>query len=343
MASKGRRKHAWEALSDDELLEIRLCDLKLRLEGSWLEPLIEQVKDELSARGLKMRPGFYISDEWFSPTDIPAVAVPFFLVHPRLMKLERRMMLEVEGGNRQWCIKLIRHEVGHAVHHAFRLHRRRKWQEHFGLSSKPYPEFYTPRPADRRFVQHLDMWYAQAHPDEDFAETFAVWLRPGNRWKSRYADWPCAEKLWYVDELMAELAGQPPLVKDRTRPDSLSRLTQTLGEYYEEKQSNYGTSYPDLWDRDLYRLFDPPDHAPDAPRAAPFLRKHRSHLRRSVSRWTSERAFTVDQVLRDMIGRTRELDLRVTEDAEQLLVDFSIMLTLRTAEYFFTRRDRTPL
>ena len=25
---------------------------------------------------------------------------------------------------------------------------------------------------------HLDPWYAQSHPDEDFAETFAVWLTP---------------------------------------------------------------------------------------------------------------------------------------------------------------------
>ena len=119
-------------------------------------------------------------------------------------------MLEVEGGDYEWCMKILRHEAGHALDNAYQLQRRRKRQRLFGSSSTPYPEYYTPKPYSKSFVLHLDSWYAQSHPDEDFAETFAVWLKPGSQWHERYDDWPAIKKLEYIDELMRELAGRPP-------------------------------------------------------------------------------------------------------------------------------------
>src|SRR6266567_3408508 len=100
------------------------------------------------------------------------------------MKLERKQMLEVEGGTDTECLRILRHEAGHALDTAFRLHFRRQWRELFGSFAQRYPDFYKPKPKSRNYVLHLRAWYAQAHPAEDFAETFAVWLQPRSRCES---------------------------------------------------------------------------------------------------------------------------------------------------------------
>ena len=180
----------WASLSDQELLERRISKLGLRLDGTTLEPLIRQLYDELSAHGLVFHPPCHIGDEWFVPIGIPAIFVPFFLVHDRLRALERAMMLEVEGETAEWFMKLMRHEAAHAYTYAYQLTRKKKWQQTFGRTSREEtPDSYRPRPFSRSYVVHLDDWYAQSHPDEDFAETFAVWLTPGLDWRKRYAGW----------------------------------------------------------------------------------------------------------------------------------------------------------
>ena len=126
----------WASLSDQELLERRISKLGLRLEGTTLEPLIRQLYDELSAKGLVFHPPCHIGDEWFVPVGIPAIFVPFFLVHDRLRALERTMMLEVEGGTPEWFMKLIRHEAAHAYSYAYQLPRKKKWQQTFGQTSR---------------------------------------------------------------------------------------------------------------------------------------------------------------------------------------------------------------
>ena len=217
-----RRKFAWASLPDEQLLEVRLKDLKVTLEGTWLEDCLHNLHDELEERGIRVRPHAWISSEWFSPDTTPGIAIPFYLAHPRLMRLEKKMIIDVEGGTWSECMSILRHEAGHVVQHAYQLHRRRRWQQLFGPTSKRYPRYYRPNPASRNFVQHLRLWYAQSHPDEDFAETFAVWLRPRSNWRTRYAGWPALKKLEYVDELMAEIATQRPLLTHRERVDPLS-------------------------------------------------------------------------------------------------------------------------
>ena len=216
----------WAEWSDERLLDLRLSDLDLRIQGSGLEPLIAQVRRELADRGLRFRPHFWLSDEWFSPDGVPGVAIPFYLAHPRLSRLEQSQMLEVEGGTPEWCLRILRHEVGHAVENAYHLRRLRRRRELFGLSSQKYPEYYTPKPYSKSFVLHLDSWYAQSHPDEDFAETFAVWLTPGSDWARRYQGWKALQKLEYVDALMKQIAGRPPAVTNRQRVEPLSRLEE---------------------------------------------------------------------------------------------------------------------
>ena len=179
------RQPRWARWSTERLLELRFADLGLRLEGSWVAECVDELQAELARKGLTLRPHVWLAQEWFSPAGVPGIAVPFYLVHPRLVRLERSKMLEVEGGTRDECMRILRHECGHALQHAYELHRRARWRQHFGSSSKPYPKVYSPNPASRRFVQHLRLYYAQSHPDEDFAETFAVWLQPRHVW--RYA------------------------------------------------------------------------------------------------------------------------------------------------------------
>ena len=125
----------WASLSDEELLERRISKLGLRLEGTALEPLIRQFHDELSAKGLVFHPPCHIGDEWFVPVGIPAIFIPFFLAHDRLRKLERNLILEVEGETPEWFMKLIRHEAAHAYFYAYQLQRKRKWREVFGPTS----------------------------------------------------------------------------------------------------------------------------------------------------------------------------------------------------------------
>ena len=185
----------WAAWPDEKLLDLRMCQLGLTIEGSTLEVRIAELQHELDARGLSsFQPHFWLSAEWFSPDGVPGVAIPFYLAHPRLERLERAQMLEVEGGTPEWCMKILRHEAGHAIDNAYKLRQRRRRQQIFGPSYMHYPDYYTPKPYSKSFVLHLDSWYAQSHPDEDFAETFAVWLNPAVRLAGRYADWPALEE-----------------------------------------------------------------------------------------------------------------------------------------------------
>src|SRR5204863_4369246 len=258
------------------LLKLRFKDLKVAIPGTWLERCLDELYAELAERGLRIRPHAWVSNEWFSPDDTPGIAIPFYLAHPRLMRLERKMIIDVEGGTVPECMRILRHEAGHVVQVSYQLHRRRRWQELFGPSSVRYPKYYRPNPASRRYVYHLPLWYAQSHPDEDFAETFAVWLTPRSNWRKRYARWPALKKLRYIDKLMAELAGKKPLLAGRLQVDPLGRLTQTLGDHYEKKQARYVLDHPRIYDRELRRIFsDDPKHRRSMA-ASTFLRRNRA-------------------------------------------------------------------
>lgn len=334
------RRFAWAKLPDEQLLQVRLKDLKVRVEGTWLARCLKDINEELAQRDLRVQPHAWISEEWFSSDATPGIAIPFYLAHPRLMRLERKMIFEVEGGTETECRRILRHEAGHVVQYAFQLQRRRRWQELFGPSSSPYPKYYRPNPVSKNYVQHLRLWYAQSHPDEDFAETFAVWLRPRSDWRKRYAGWPALKKLEYVDELMAEIAGTRPVSKRRVRVDPLSKLTKTLAEYYAAKQTRYMVDSPTAYDRELYRLFsDNPKHK-RSPAASTLLRNNRARIRQIVSRWTGEYQLTLDMVLDDMISRCRELRLRAPGSQRQLIVDFCVLLTAQTVHSLYSPSRR---
>ena len=316
-------------LPDEELLELRLNQLGLRLEQRPLLAHVERLQADLKAAGLRFRPSVWLSTDWFSPHGVPGFAIPFFLAHPRLLRLERSQMLEAEGGNAGWCIKLLRHETGHAIDTAYRLHRRKRWREHFGRAGEPYRRTYVPDPGSRDFVHHLDHFYAQSHPIEDFAETFAVWLRSRGRWRSQYRGWPALGKLEYVDELMREVADRPPVVRSRERTDSLPSLRMTLRDYYRRKKFVYGEEDRSVYDGDLKRLFT--TGGKGRKRAATFLRERRLELRRQVSRWTGQRPFVVDEVIRGMIHRCRELGLTLDYSEAETGEGAAVLVTTHAA------------
>lgn len=334
---------AWIGYTDDELMEMRFCDLGLRIEGTALATRVEQLHEELEARHLRFRPHCWLSEEWFSPDGVPGIAIPFYLAHPRLMRLERKMMLEVEGGTHDWCMKILRHEAGHAFDTAYRLYRRARYRELFGRYSQPYPEYYQPKPLSKHYVLHLDLWYAQSHPVEDFAETFAVWLKPLSRWRSQYRGWPALKKLEYVDELMDEIKDEVPTIRSREHVEPLRENRQTLKAHYDKKRDYYGIDQAHVYDRELMRLFsNQPQHA-RRPSAAKFLRRHRLELRRVVSRWTGEYQYTIDQVLGEMIARCRELHLRVDRSERDAKRDTMVVLTVQTMNYLHGGHHRVAL
>jgi hypothetical protein len=333
----------WSELPDEELLKLRISELPLRIEGSVLESRIQQLKSELEARELRFPIHCYVSNEWCTLDGSVSLAVPFYLTHPRLERLEKAQMLEVEGGDHDWCMRILRHEAGHVIDNAYRLTRRRRRRALFGPSSLPYPEYYDPRPYSKSFVLHLDPWYAQSHPDEDFAETFAVWLTPESNWRERYAGWPVLEKLVYMESLMSGLRGKAPSVTNVKTEDSLPQLRYTLGHHYRLKRRRQGIDHPEFYDRDLRRLFSDAPEFDGNVTAAQFLSKIRRPVRQTVASWTGIYQYTIDRVLEEMIARSRELKLRLAVPEEQARNEFAVLLTVQTMNYLHSGRHRVAM
>jgi putative zinc-binding metallo-peptidase len=329
---------SWYTLKDEELLTLRICDLDVRIEQSELEARIGQLYGELAERGVSFRPDCYLGDEWFSPEGVPAIAIPFYLAHPRLKTLELHQMLEVEGGTAEWCQMLLRHECGHAIDHAYQFSSRGDWQTIFGSPETEYaPETYRPRPYSKSFVRHLPNWYAQAHPDEDFAETFAVWLAtPPDGWRQRYRGWKAIEKLEYVDNLMKEVAAKPPTVTRGRRISEARKLRKTLAHYYAARRKLYAEDFPDFYDADLRAIFG--NAEPDGESAVRVMRRHRSALVASIVQWTGQRRYTVSMLVRKLMLRCRELELMGPQDSARLHFELVAYLTALVTNHLYTGR-----
>lgn len=333
----------WHTASDDELLPWRIKDLGLRLAETDLAPLIEALYAELAARGVQFRPPCYLGDEWCVYYNVPAIALPFYLAHPRLKQLEQKMMLEIEGGTREEAMRLLRHETGHALMYAYRLQRRAQWRKVFGDPEKPYTDSgYRPHPYSKRYVQHLDHWYAQCHPDEDFAETFAVWLTPDAHWRDAYRGWPALAKLEYVDQLMQAIGSTLPPVTTSARPGAAERLERRLATHYARRRKEYAHDAPDFYDGDLRKVFATADGTPTRA-AAQLMRQQRRTLVPTVARWTGARKYIINELITALERRCRELDLRVAEHEpprHELLTYLTVLIMnyVHTGHYKATRR-----
>ena len=342
--TKGRttsRRPAWRRFGDERLLRVRVCDLGVRIPGSRLERRVHAVEHELDAAGVDYHPPCYLADEWECPDGIPAVGIPFYLAHPRLVRLERAMMVEAEGDGAPQFARLLRHELGHAINYAFRLFRRKRWRELFGPFNAVYRDTYRVAPHSRKFVRHLSRYYAQKHPDEDFAETFAVWLDPASDWRKKYAGWDAAVKLEYVDGLMRDaVAGREPKVVARKsqyywRAD---RMRCSLATYYKRRKAAYAWARSHFFDEDLKKLF-PVTPQTNGATAAAFLRRKRAELASGVRAWSGEPPAHVRTILNELVERCEQLDLRMGIPEEEAAVNVTAYVTALAVNY---RRGGRP-
>jgi hypothetical protein len=292
-----------------QLLGRRISELGLAIAGSRVERLVARLHDELSARGIAFRPPVYLSDQWGCPDGTPVIGVPFYLADERLERIEAEVAGTIEGDEE--AMRYLRHEAGHALNYAFRLHEREEFNVLFGDYARPYDEFYPANPLSRDHVRHILGWYAQKHPDEDFAETFAVWLTPDIDWREEYAGWEAMRKLEWVDSVMREIADQSPEAPVLTADDlPVEAMDWTVGEHY---AGDEGLPVGDAreFDSDLRRVFAHRADAPAGEEASNFLRRHEGELVVRISYWAGVGPTAVRSLVRALADRAATLGLRV--------------------------------
>jgi hypothetical protein len=291
------------------LLGRRISELGLQIRGSRVERLVDELYKELAARSISFRPPVYLSDQWGCPDGTPLIGVPFYLVDKRLEKLEEEMSGAVEDDVE--AMRYLRHESGHAINYAFHLYEREDWRRTFGSFTRPYRERYRADPFSRDHVRHILGWYAQKHPDEDFAETFAVWLTPGLDWRAEYGGWPALVKLEYVDRVMAEIRELSPEVPQPTADDlPVESMNYTIGEHYGSEWESIPIGDARQFDADLRRIFVGAADAPGGMPADEFIRRHFREMLVRLSYWTGEPPAVVRSLLDHLILRAGALALR---------------------------------
>ena len=320
-----------------QLLPVRIRDLGLSLDQSPVAELVRHLYAELEAKGLHhFRPHCYLSDEWGSPSGEPVIGIPFYLGDPRVATLEDALH-DVEGERE--IMMYLRHEAGHAFNHAYELAKTDEWRELFGSVRKPYRDDYPFIPFSRDYVRYIPGWYAQKHPDEDFAETFAVWLDPQSRWRQRYARWGALRKLEYVDRVAGEVADQPPPRGNGQTDVTTDEMEQTV----EEMLRQYHVDETELveglaLDADLLDIFSPATG--ELRPAAELLAEHRRDIVDKVNYWTGVRRSLVRALVTAIERRLAELDLHaVRERSRGQMVELTVYITA-LAMTFLTGQKR---
>lgn len=293
-------------LAFQEILGKPIRDLGLKIDGSPLERLVQRLYRELEQKNLlKFRPPCYLTDEWGCPSGEPVIGIPFYLANPELALLEKEMN-DLEDTRE--ILMYLRHEAGHAFNYAYRLHRTPAWKAVFGSFRRPYRDNYRPVPFSRDFVRHMAGWYAQKHPDEDFAETFAVWLTPRSGWRKRYRGWGAMQKLRYMDQIGRELGNVEP-VRRRGRPDiTVDEMESTVAEFY--RRTTEEIPLVDLaLDTDLRDIFDASKRRKTAVPASQFLREHRKSVVDKIAYWTGVQRPLIKRLIEVIEKRIGEMGL----------------------------------
>jgi hypothetical protein len=310
----------------DRLLQSRINELDLRIEGSELEPLIQQLYLELDKVGMQFKPPIYLSDEWGCPEGVPMIAVPFYLANPSLARIEQEIADHLETAEES--MMYLRHEAGHAYNYAYVLYESEEWHRIFGPYSRPYLESYKPNPFSRDYVRHIAGWYAQKHPDEDFAETFSVWLTRNSNWREEYAGSGALRKLEYVDRVMGELGSTPPKVRPSSRDAPIEEMAYTVADYYKSRRPPR-IEIPRWFDGDLKQLFEESGDP-----AAPLLRLHRMEIIHEITYWTGVQTAIVRSLVDHLIDRVDALSLCVrVGEPRRYLISFSAMVTTLALNY----------
>jgi hypothetical protein len=312
---------------------VPIRDLGLTIEGSPLEPILAEFATELDRAGVRrVRPRFYLSTEWGVPEGTVAIAIPFYLARPDLTAVQAERVGHVEGTGRVEILRYLRHEMGHVVNYAYRLFANQEWEETFGPMDRPYLEEFRLEPFSRRFVRHLPGWYAQKHPDEDWAETFAVWMTPGLDWHSEYAEWPDAlAKLQYCDRTMAALSDREPLTSAEDLDDDVSEISFTVDDYYGQSAWPGPADFPAALDPALRSVFEPVAGTDPHPASA-LIRKAERALTTSVYHWTGHFPERTRALVRHLTARADAMGLTYhrPEETDQLVKLTTFVTALAT-------------
>ncbi|HEY6969995.1 MAG TPA: putative zinc-binding metallopeptidase [Candidatus Angelobacter sp.] len=315
-----------------EILKKPIRELGLKLEGSPLDRLVQQLYRELERKGLKkFRPGCYLTDEWGCPSGEPVIGIPFYLADRRLARLEQELN-DLE--DRRQVMMYLRHEAGHAFNYAYGLYKTPDWRRLFGPYRRRYRDDYRPVAFSRSFVRHMEGWYAQKHPDEDFAETFAVWLTPRSQWRKRYQGWPALEKLQYVDRTARQLRETDP-VRPRGRKDiTVSEMETTVEEFYETVMSSQPSPGDLALDTDLQDIFKKSRRKSGVRPAADLLRENRKPLVDKLAYWTGVQRPLARKLIESIEARVQELGLQATVKQErQHLAEITVYTTALAMNY----------
>jgi len=322
-------------------------DLGLTIEGTLLAPVVEEFRGELAAAGVRRPvPRLYLSSEWGVPFGTVAIAIPFYLARPDLTALHAERTGFTEGAGRAELLRYLRHEMGHVVNYGYRLYDTEEWVRTFGAITQPYVEEYRPEPFSRRFVRHLPGWYAQKHPDEDWAETFAVWMTPGGAWRADYADWPLAlAKLLYCDRTMAELASREPLIgpaRDSDLDEDVSEMALSLDQYY--RRLEHREEPPVGLDGALKTIFADADEVDAAEGAAggrwlpaaDLIRGLARDLPAEVFRWTGHFPERTRALLEHLAARAAALEqVYAAERERQAASAVTVLVTTLAANHVY--------
>jgi hypothetical protein len=291
-----------------EILTKPIKELGLKLEGSHLERYVQKLYRELEGKGLKrFRPLCYLTDEWGCPSGEPVIGIPFYLADPKLARLEKAMNdLEDE----REILMYLRHEAGHAFNYAYELYKAPEWRDLFGPFRRPYRDNYRPIPFSRRFVRHIAGWYAQKHPDEDFAETFAVWLTPRSEWRKKYKGWPALAKLRYVDRQAHRLRDiEPPRGKGRTDL-TVDEMETTVADFFQRALQKQLSPTELALDTDLADIFKTSRRKKKNVRpAADLLRENRKTIVDKVAYWTGVPRPLIKELVESIGSRVGEMNL----------------------------------
>jgi len=315
-----------------ELLTKPIKELGLKVEGSPLERLVHRLYRELERKGLsRFRPLVYLSDEWGCPSGEPVIGVPFYLADPKLARLEKEMN-DLE--DRDEIMMYLRHEAGHAFNYAYLLYRTPEWRDLFGPFRRPYRDTYRPVPFSRRYVRHIAGWYAQKHPDEDFAETFAVWLTPRSQWRKRYKGWGALAKLRYVDRMARRFRGTEPLRKSGHTDVTVEEMETTVEDFYKQAIEAQGQAVDLALDTDLADIFKVSRRKKGVRPAADLLRESRKVLVDKVTYWTGVQRPLVKRLIESIETRVGELDLRVAvANEKEHLTEVTVYATALAMNY----------
>jgi hypothetical protein len=317
------------------LMAQKISDFGLTIAGTRVEKMVDQLYAELEAKGLSFRPPVYLSDQWGCPDGTPLIGVPFYLADPKLAQIEDDLALGIESDDD--AMRYMRHEAGHAFNYAYRLYDRADWRKTFGPYSRPYRDRYRADPFSHDFVRHILGWYAQKHPDEDFAESFAVWLTPGSDWRDVYGGWPALKKLEYVERVMRDIGDELPASVEPTEDDlPVSAMTYTVEQHYRDSEGSIPIRDRRVFDGDLRNIFAAQTEAPTAQSAADFIVAHRREIVGRISYWTGESTYVVKQFVDFVRERAESLGLRVRGLEASTLIELTAFGTAVIMNYRHT-------